>query len=68
LSIVLSAAMEYLKAKPVDPVEVKEFENACGVGVKITPDQIEECVSISLSDPFMLLHFAFKCQIKCNSP
>ncbi|CAB4027783.1 glutamine--tRNA ligase, partial [Paramuricea clavata] len=40
----LTAAMEYLKAKPVDPVEVKEFENACGVGVKITPDQIEECI------------------------
>ena len=39
--------MDYLKAKPVDPIEVKEFENACGVGVKITPDQIEECVSIS---------------------
>lgn len=38
--------MEYLKAKPVDPVIVDEFENACGVGVKVTPDQIEECVSM----------------------
>jgi glutaminyl-tRNA synthetase len=48
--IVFSAAMDYLKAKPVDPVKVKEFENACGVGVKVTPDQIEECVSISCQD------------------
>ena len=38
--------MEYLKAQPVEPVNIKEFENACGVGVKITPDQIEECVSM----------------------
>ena len=42
--------MDYLKAKPVDPIEVKEFENACGVGVKVTPDQVEECVSISQRD------------------
>ena len=46
MSIVLLAALEYLKAKPVDPVEMKDFEHACGVGVKITPDQIEECVSV----------------------
>lgn len=41
-----TAAMEYLKAQPVEPVNMKEFENTCGVGVKITPDQIEECVSM----------------------
>ena len=39
--------MEYLKAKPVGAVAVQEFEAACGVGVKISPEEVEECVSIA---------------------
>ncbi|XP_046840394.1 glutamine--tRNA ligase-like [Xenia sp. Carnegie-2017] len=42
--IQLNAALEYLKANPIDPVEGKEFEHHCGIGVKITPDKIEECI------------------------
>ena len=34
-----------MKANPVLPVDVASFENNCGIGVNITPDQIEDCVS-----------------------
>ena len=27
------------------PVDVASFEESCGVGVNITPDQVEDCVS-----------------------
>ncbi|KAK7884882.1 hypothetical protein WMY93_028005 [Mugilogobius chulae] len=40
----LAAALEYLKGHPKDPINQKEFEDACGVGVVITPEQIEEAV------------------------
>ena len=34
-----------MKANPVLPVNVAAFEESCGIGVNITPDQIEDCVS-----------------------
>ena len=34
-----------MKSNPVLPVDVASFENSCGIGVNITPDQIEDCVS-----------------------
>ncbi|KAL5013471.1 hypothetical protein ScPMuIL_007741 [Solemya velum] len=40
----LNAALEYLLHHPTEPVDTKEFELACGVGVTITPDQIEASV------------------------
>lgn len=40
----LSAAMDYLKSHPQDPINQKEFDEACGVGVVITPEQIEDAV------------------------
>ncbi|XP_068599707.1 glutamine--tRNA ligase-like [Brachionichthys hirsutus] len=40
----LAAALDFLKSHPQDPVNQKEFEEACGVGVIITPEQIEDAV------------------------
>ena len=39
-----SAALEFLKSHPVDPVDVAAFELDCGVGVVITPEQITQQV------------------------
>lgn len=43
--VLLLAAMDYLLSNPLEPVDVKKLEAACGVGVVITPDQIEAAVS-----------------------
>lgn len=40
-----AAALEFVKNNPEGPINQKEFEEACGVGVVITPEQIEEAVS-----------------------
>ena len=40
-----SAALEFLKSHPVDPIDVAAFELDCGVGVVITPEQITKQVS-----------------------
>lgn len=40
----ISAALEFLKSHPVDPIDVAAFELDCGVGVVITPEQITEQV------------------------
>lgn len=40
-----AAALEFVKNNPEDPINQKEFEEACGVGVVITPEQVEEAVS-----------------------
>ncbi|KAJ4933822.1 hypothetical protein JOQ06_006631 [Pogonophryne albipinna] len=40
----LAAALEFVKSYPQDPINQKEFEDTCGVGVFITPEQIEEAV------------------------
>ncbi|XP_053325199.1 glutamine--tRNA ligase [Spea bombifrons] len=40
----LNAALDYVKAHPVDPIDVADFEKECGVGVIVTPEQIEEAV------------------------
>lgn len=39
------AALDFVKSHPQDPINQKEFEEACGVGVLITPEQIEDAVS-----------------------
>ena len=42
----VSAGIEFLaKTNPIGVIKKAEFENHCGVGVEITPEQIEECVS-----------------------
>ena len=38
------AAFEYLISNPTDPFDVKKFNEYCGVGVVITPEQIKETV------------------------
>uniref|UniRef100_G3NEN8 Glutaminyl-tRNA synthetase n=1 Tax=Gasterosteus aculeatus aculeatus TaxID=481459 RepID=G3NEN8_GASAC len=40
----LAAALEFVKSHPEDPIDQKAFERACGVGVVVTPEQIEEAV------------------------
>ncbi|XP_015748894.1 PREDICTED: glutamine--tRNA ligase-like [Acropora digitifera] len=43
-AIQLTAAVDYMKANPVLPVDAASFEESCGVGVNITPDQVEDCI------------------------
>ncbi|XP_044157126.1 LOW QUALITY PROTEIN: glutamine--tRNA ligase [Bufo gargarizans] len=40
----LNAALEYVKGHPLDPIDTVDFERECGVGVTVTPEQIEEAV------------------------
>ncbi|RVE70731.1 hypothetical protein OJAV_G00067230 [Oryzias javanicus] len=40
----LAAALEFLKSRPQDPISQSEFDEACGVGIVITPEQIEDAV------------------------
>lgn len=38
----LNAAMDYLISNPLGDVDIKAFEESCGVGVVVTPEQIEQ--------------------------
>jgi glutaminyl-tRNA synthetase len=40
--IFLAAAMDYLMSHPVGNVDIKAFEESCGVGVVVTPEKIEQ--------------------------
>uniref|UniRef100_A0AAQ5YEA2 Glutamine--tRNA ligase n=1 Tax=Amphiprion ocellaris TaxID=80972 RepID=A0AAQ5YEA2_AMPOC len=40
----LAAALEFVKSHPHDPINQKEFDKTCGVGIVITPEQIEDAV------------------------
>uniref|UniRef100_A0A8C2L2A2 Glutamine--tRNA ligase n=1 Tax=Cyprinus carpio TaxID=7962 RepID=A0A8C2L2A2_CYPCA len=40
----LSAALDFLKSHPQENLDRLEFETACGVGVVVTPEQIEDAV------------------------
>lgn len=40
-----AAALEYVRTHPLEPLDTADFERACGVGVCVTPEQIEEAVS-----------------------
>uniref|UniRef100_A0A8C4EWD6 Glutamine--tRNA ligase n=1 Tax=Dicentrarchus labrax TaxID=13489 RepID=A0A8C4EWD6_DICLA len=40
----LAAALDFVKSHPQEPINQKAFEEACGVGVVITPEQIEDAV------------------------
>ncbi|XP_054752456.1 glutamine--tRNA ligase-like [Lytechinus pictus] len=44
----LTAALEYLKCNPVDPINIGDFEKACGVGVVVEPEDIEDEVNSSV--------------------
>ena len=41
--------MDYLLHHPKLDVNVAEFDAAAGVGVTVTPDQIEDVVSLSIN-------------------
>ena len=40
LTVVFLAAFDYFKDHPVDPVNIGEFDEACGVGVVVTREEI----------------------------
>ncbi|XP_060575052.1 glutamine--tRNA ligase-like [Ruditapes philippinarum] len=40
----LNAAFDYFKHFPLEPIDWSAFEQECGVGVVITPDQVEAAV------------------------
>lgn len=40
----LAAALEFFKGHPEDPVDQRAFEEACGVGVVTSPEQVEAAV------------------------
>lgn len=46
MSIFFAAALDFVKSHPEDPINQKEFDEACGVGVVTTPEQIEDAVSL----------------------
>uniref|UniRef100_A0A8B9N1G5 glutamine--tRNA ligase n=1 Tax=Accipiter nisus TaxID=211598 RepID=A0A8B9N1G5_9AVES len=46
----LSAALEYVRSHPLEPLDVADFERACGVGVCVTPEQIEEAVEAVIGE------------------
>jgi len=41
----LNAACEFLLASTVSAVDEEEFKKACGVGVEVSIDEIEDAVS-----------------------
>uniref|UniRef100_A0A8C9FDL0 glutamine--tRNA ligase n=1 Tax=Pavo cristatus TaxID=9049 RepID=A0A8C9FDL0_PAVCR len=45
----LGAALQYLRSHPPEPLEPADFERACGVGVRVSPEQIEEAVEAVVS-------------------
>nr|XP_032637664.1 glutamine--tRNA ligase [Chelonoidis abingdonii] len=45
----LSAALEYVRSHPLDPIDTADFEQECGVGVVVTPEQIEEAVEAAVN-------------------
>ncbi|CAM4585364.1 glutamine--tRNA ligase isoform X1 [Caretta caretta] len=45
----LSAALEYVRSHPLDPIDMADFEHECGVGVVVTPEQIEEAVEAAIN-------------------
>uniref|UniRef100_A0A2K5RX67 glutamine--tRNA ligase n=1 Tax=Cebus imitator TaxID=2715852 RepID=A0A2K5RX67_CEBIM len=45
----LSAALDYVRSHPLDPIDTADFEQECGVGVTVTPEQIEEAVEAAIN-------------------
>ena len=40
-----AAVFDYLKHNPLEPVDRQKLEEECGIGVVVTPDQVEAAVS-----------------------
>ncbi|XP_060095364.1 glutamine--tRNA ligase [Heteronotia binoei] len=45
----LNAALEYVKSHPVAPIDTADFDRECGIGVTVTPEQIEEAVEMAIN-------------------
>ncbi|XP_072136303.1 glutamine--tRNA ligase [Mobula birostris] len=45
----LSAALEYIKKHQLDSIDSADFERECGIGVVVSPEQIEEAVEAAVS-------------------
>lgn len=45
----LNAAVEYIKNHRLDSIDSTDFERECGIGVVVTPEQIEEAVEAAVS-------------------
>lgn len=43
----LKAAFDYLLSNPLDPLDKAKFNEYCGVGVVVTPEQIKNTVFIN---------------------
>lgn len=59
---IFSAALDYLKSHPVDPIDSADFERSCGVGVVISQEEINEKVrgthvSLSVLTIFIKMHY-----------
>lgn len=46
--VVFLAAFDYLKDHPVDPVNIVEFDEACGVGVVVTREEVVKVIRETL--------------------
>lgn len=45
----MDAALAYLLHNPTDPTNIPSFEEACGVGISVSPEQIEEAVEKAMN-------------------
>ncbi|KAM5311882.1 LOW QUALITY PROTEIN: glutamine--tRNA ligase-like [Glossophaga mutica] len=45
----LSTAFEYVGSHPLDPIDTMDFEQECGVGITVTPEQIEEALEVAIN-------------------
>ena len=43
--IIVTACMQYFLGNPIAKVDVSAFEAACGIGISVTPEQVEQAVS-----------------------
>lgn len=58
-----------MRDRPEDPINQKEFEEACGVGVVITPEQIENAVSaqVCTGQKYLIFHQFYRAPVFINS-
>eukprot|EP00118_Oscarella_pearsei_P002818 m.11750 g.11750 ORF g.11750 m.11750 type:complete len:759 (+) comp23586_c0_seq2:134-2410(+) len=44
------AAIDYMKSCPVDPIDAKDFELSCGVGVAISTEEVQQKVAVLIGE------------------
>ena len=60
----LLGAFEYLKSHPTDPLDISLFEKSCGIGVKYSPDEIEDAVSSSKMYLLIIISMSYSIKVK----